>query len=653
MNKFDRRHQSNLNRILRQIDEIYKAVSHEAAKIGASISDFNPDTLFSFSDYPVTRKKVNALLQGFSADIQGVIVNGIKSAWTLANNKNNELSRQVFGDALGKIPKRDYDRYFATNERAQNAFIKRRESGLNLSDRVWNYTDQFKNEIEMALDCGIRDGLSADEMSRQVRDFLKYPDKLFRRVRDEHDELQLSKAAKAFHPGRGVYRSSYKNARRLAATESNIAYRTADYLRWQDMDFVVGIEIHTSQNHPITDICDDLKGKYPKDFKFTGWHPHCRCYATSILKTMEENQEDIKRILSGQEPSEPETSSNYVPDVPDGFNGWVKKNATRIIRARQLPYFMTDNAERVLGIAQRYQPNTKLSEIMANDYFWGHISDFHYEISDRYDDLYEMFNDDSLTDLAKAMVINEMKQELARYTALNLKEWGAIGEDWVLARTEMNAVVQRAATWNTHGKAIPIPEVKMDVMIFKDPSGREFAYPVGVSKEGILFSAKEASEAISELPPYLRDGIKRVSFFDIDCPADPYWRVHYEDPKHVSLATDGGRTTFWQKCKDKAEFKGYMTHEAAHIIDGPKHAISGSKDWQAAVAKDDAIWTKRNASSPSRVSIYARTNDSEDFAECVRVYINDHEKFKKWYPNRAAFIRLMAQKLSGHFPKRP
>ena len=21
------------------------------------------------------------------------------------------------------------------------------------------------------------------------------------------------------------------------------------------------------------DICDDLKGRYPKDFKFTGWHP--------------------------------------------------------------------------------------------------------------------------------------------------------------------------------------------------------------------------------------------------------------------------------------------------------------------------------------------------------------------------------------------
>ncbi|MBR3455746.1 MAG: hypothetical protein IKH26_10515 [Bacteroidaceae bacterium] len=43
--------------------------------------------------------------------------------------------------------------------------------------------------------------------------------------------------------------SSYKNARRLAATECNTAYRTADHERWQQMDFVVGQEVHLSGNH--------------------------------------------------------------------------------------------------------------------------------------------------------------------------------------------------------------------------------------------------------------------------------------------------------------------------------------------------------------------------------------------------------------------
>ena len=117
-----------------------------------------------------------------------------------------------------------------------NAFIKRVDNGLSLSDKVWKYTDRFKNEIELGIDCGLRDGLSAPEIARNLKMYLQYPDKLFRRVRTQHGILKLSKTAAAFHPGQGVYRSSYKNARRLAATETNIAYRTADFERWQDFD---------------------------------------------------------------------------------------------------------------------------------------------------------------------------------------------------------------------------------------------------------------------------------------------------------------------------------------------------------------------------------------------------------------------------------
>ena len=174
------------------------------------------------------------------------------------------------------------------------------------------------------------------------------------------------------HPGRGVYRSSYMNARRLAATETNIAYRTADHLRWQKMDFVVGIEIVLSDNHTIrlqpgektsdlpgqmradgtpkanavrtlTDICDTLAGRYPKGFKFTGWHPHCRCRAVTILKTEEEMARDTKRILDGRQPSA--DSANAVTDTPEAFKNWVENNRDRIKHASSVPYFIRDNAK--------------------------------------------------------------------------------------------------------------------------------------------------------------------------------------------------------------------------------------------------------------------------------------------------------------------
>ena len=280
------------------------------------------------------------------------------------------MCRKVFGDNVDKLPKEIYNKYFSTNSKALEAFIARKTAGLNLSDRVWKYTDQFKEEIEMGLDVGIRDGLSSDKMSRQLRTYLKYPDKLFRRVRDEHGYLRLSNSAAAFHPGQGVYRSSYKNARRLAATESNIAYRTSDYLRWQDLDFVVGIEIHLSNNHtlngkPFKDICDHLKGRYPKTFKWTGWHPLCRCYATTVQKTDEEFMEDNRRILRGEEPLT--DSKNMVKEFPDNFNEWVKENQERIESAKSLPYFVRDNKSVVDNILEPQKDEQGNSALKTSD----------------------------------------------------------------------------------------------------------------------------------------------------------------------------------------------------------------------------------------------------------------------------------------------
>lgn len=345
MNKYDSQHWRNQAAYERQVDAIYRAAAKEAAALGVSIKDFNPDRLFSFSDYPNTRKKIEKLLSDLQSGIMAVIVNGIRSEWTLANQKNDELARQVFGDNVGKLTKEQERRYFSTNGAARDAFIKRKTDGLGLSDRVWKYTNQFKDEIELGLDLGIRSGRSADELSRDLRSYLQHPDKLFRRVRNKHGQLVLSQRARAYHPGRGVYRSSYKNARRLAATETNIAYRTADYERWQQFDFVVGIEIKLSNNHPEPDICDDLKGRYPKDFKFTGWHPHCRCHVETVLKTPDELIADNRRIMEGGKPTE--TSVNTVADVPQAFTDWVEANRERMTAAKSLPYFIRDNSKYV------------------------------------------------------------------------------------------------------------------------------------------------------------------------------------------------------------------------------------------------------------------------------------------------------------------
>ncbi len=352
MDKYEKQHQRNLSACSRQVDAIYRQAVKEAAQIGVSIGELTDDEILSFDKLPRTKKAVNAMLTELAQNLSVCIVNGVQSAWTLANNKDSELCDQVLGDVKDLLNERQRKRYYSNNDDALEAFLQRKEEGLNLSERVWRYASDFKTEIELGLDCGIRDGVAAETMQRSLQQYLQHPDMLFRRVRDIHGNLQLSKRAKAYHPGAGVYRSSYKNARRLAVTETNMAYRTADYLRWQDLDFVVGIRVVLSNNHPVADICNELsapmeskelkgRGCYPKDFKFTGWHPHCRCHAETILKTEEEMARDNARLLRGEEPLK--DSVNTVTGVPQEFTDWLKANRERAKRSTSVPYFISDN----------------------------------------------------------------------------------------------------------------------------------------------------------------------------------------------------------------------------------------------------------------------------------------------------------------------
>ncbi|MBO7264379.1 MAG: hypothetical protein J6U93_07660 [Alistipes sp.] len=360
LDKWEKKHVANIAKYEKEVQQIYATAIAEASQMASRVN-FDPSKPFVFSDYPLTKALIAKLQKQVASDIEAVITKGVDTEFGLSQEKAEELAQSVYSDVENALMELRKQAYILQRNKAREAFLTRKEAGLSLSDRVWRYTGQFKEELEMALDLGLRDGLSADELSREVRKYLNNPNMLFRRVRDEHGVLHLSKRAKAYHPGQGVYRSSYKNARRLTATETNMAYRTADYTAYQALSFVVGIRVMLSNNHtlngePFFDICDNLsapngstatkgKGCYPKDFKFTGWHPLCRCFVQTIHKTKEELREDTRRMREGLPPLPPEQSANYVGDVPDEFKAWCRLNAGRVERAKSLPYFIRDNQD--------------------------------------------------------------------------------------------------------------------------------------------------------------------------------------------------------------------------------------------------------------------------------------------------------------------
>ncbi|WP_333615397.1 hypothetical protein [Bacteroides pyogenes] len=340
----DNKHYRTTEQYALAVDALFDAATKAISKAAAK-GKFDPDKPFSFDDYPSVKAVMQDVSKQLASRLTTVIETGSRKQWLFACEKNDGFIDSIIDTSmlsrarLKKMQDRNLD--------ALSAFQGRKVDGMNLSQRVWRYVRQYREQMESALDVGLGEGRDAQQLARDVKQNLKDPNRLFRRVRDKRGNLVLSKAAKAFHPGRGVYRSSVKNAQRLTRSEINMAYRESDWQRWQSLDFVVGFEIVRSNHEPLCkcEVCEKLKGRYPKTFKFKGWHPQCMCYAIPILmneETFDDNElGDLKAALRGT--TYKHKVANTVVDVPDGFKEWVQDHIKAQERWATTPYFIKDN----------------------------------------------------------------------------------------------------------------------------------------------------------------------------------------------------------------------------------------------------------------------------------------------------------------------
>lgn len=357
-----------------EVRQLFDQYFDELARLG--IHTPKQGGLFSFERdiSPQYREKVNALSRTFQADLYNIVHHGIDTAYGISTSKHTDLLKTSFPEGLNlHAPRR---------KEAREAFIRHREhpkGHLGLSDRIWNYTNQGRAEVEAAMSLAIEDGIvkgkSAPELGREIRKYLNDPDRMYRRYHRKKlnargevvDEIVWKKRvlddeghvrfvdAELESVGQGVYRSARANAERCTRSEINGAYRYADYERWQEEEFVIGVKISLSNNHttlkmvggkklrvPFHDICDELQGVYSKDFKWPGWHPQCRCHITPILA-------DKNSRLQWLKEGTPKGYFNdqYITTAPPQMAQWIKENKSRVLRARSLPYWIQDNIRQV------------------------------------------------------------------------------------------------------------------------------------------------------------------------------------------------------------------------------------------------------------------------------------------------------------------
>lgn len=349
----------------KRLGRLYSDYVKKLTSLGYGEDVLEDDALFNFDNFPQLKARLNDIFNDYYQNSLLCYKSGITDGVALAYNHDEMVigGYSVLTDKAIRVAR----------DTAAATFIANRlktKNGLNLAQIVWNYCQQTKSEFEMAMSNtiadGIKQGSSAEEIGKSIRKYLNDPDMMYRR----YHTIKVQKNGKkkdvvtwrrrriidgkvrfVEEPlekvGMGVYRSARKNALRVARTEINSAYHKARNERWQNEPFVIGQYIHVSPQHNIDDICNDLEGRYPKDYVWISWHPQCICTSDPITIQGEEKKEFYKRLMAGED------MSNYISTfavltMPEKYNQYIKDNSEAIVKAGmsgKLAWHLQDNTK--------------------------------------------------------------------------------------------------------------------------------------------------------------------------------------------------------------------------------------------------------------------------------------------------------------------
>lgn len=157
--------------------------------------------------------------------------------------------------------------------------------GVELSARIWQHLETSLQAMRGYIGEAMTGGTSKAELYRQLKAFLV----------DSHVDMRYKVWRQFFKdnpPGRGKYRSAYKNVQRVLRTETNRAYRMGMAMWSREKPWMLGLRWVLSLSHPEIDICDlyatqdvdDLgPGVYRVETVPDSAHPHCICYLDPVV----------------------------------------------------------------------------------------------------------------------------------------------------------------------------------------------------------------------------------------------------------------------------------------------------------------------------------------------------------------------------------
>jgi len=595
------------------VEQIYDELNLEAAKL-ALTTGYDGSKPFRFKDFPNTSDRVQKLKKKFVEELKAVIYSGTSKEWKESNLVQDLLADKVLKTFGVKHRGKKEKVYYQVNSDALKAFQERKINGMGLSANLWNQAANYREELEYAISSAVQKGTSAVTLSKRLSKYLKD----FPKLQKEYKQ----KFGKAVECHDCEYRSI-----RLARSEINMSYRTAEQMRWQQMDFVVGYEIKLSAKHPCHDVCDSLAGKYPKDFKWTGWHPNDMCYVVPILNTEDEFWSDST------------TSVNEVKDVPEGFKKWVEDNSNRLYNAEMkgtLPYFVKDNKSVVdvirkdvlvrrikdnygiipkevrLEVNRSISNNAPIQTVISNaktgaDRLQKGLNLFRDDMIASSSKIKEMFSELESPEVMggdpiyRYRLMSMIKDEAAEVTSMRLDKLGVVrGLNYEGLEKNTSFYYKEDKIVHHTGEIVSVEGLKRDVLKYRDDNNVIYYYPLGVNSSNISFSASEASNIIGGFEPKLIKEIKGIMFDIQDHPLDKYYQKAYEGFTNGAMYS-GEIITVHKGNVNREIFERNLLHELGHSLD---NGMSNLPMWKEAIRMDGVY-----------ISKYAENSLLEDFAE--------------------------------------
>lgn len=200
--------------------------------------------------------------------------------------------------------------------------------GLNLSQRIWNTSENAKEAIGNIITTGVAAGDDVVDVARQLEAYILhgrstaaelYPN-MMKRMGDKRIPEEIS-----------------YEALRLARTEMTRAFGDATLRAAREDPSAMGVQFELSSSHPVYDICDvhtaadDYglgKGTYPldaaPDYPF---HPNCLCIMTIAT---EDTDAFIARLQAwAEDPDTQPDIEKWYNEYGENFGGSINSDATK------------------------------------------------------------------------------------------------------------------------------------------------------------------------------------------------------------------------------------------------------------------------------------------------------------------------------------